>query len=47
MSWKTMEEYEEDAEFKWIDPMIVDKNDASLWRTNYSTSKNRILSIKT
>ena len=28
-----MEEYEEDTEFKWIDPKKVDKNDASLWRT--------------
>ena len=31
-SWKTMQEYEEDAEFKWKDPKQVDKNDESLWR---------------
>ena len=28
-----MEEYEEDAEFKWIGLKKVDKNDVSLWRT--------------
>ena len=33
MPWKTMEEYEEDTEIKWIDPQKVDKNDVSLWRT--------------
>ena len=32
MSWKTMEEYEEDEEFKWEDPKKVDKDDNSLWR---------------
>ena len=31
-SWKTMEEYVEDAKFGWIDPKKVDKNDDSLWR---------------
>ena len=31
-SWNTMEEYEEDNEFKWEDPKKVDKNDDSLWR---------------
>ena len=31
-SWKTMHEYEEDAEFKWEDPKQVDKDDKSLWR---------------
>ena len=32
MSWKTMEEYEVDDEFTWIDPKKVDKNNESLWR---------------
>ena len=27
-----MEEYVEDAEFQWIDPKQVDKDDDSLWR---------------
>ena len=27
-----MQEYEEDAEFKWEDPKKVDKKDESLWR---------------
>ena len=27
-----MEEYVEDAEFKWVDPKQVDKDDESLWR---------------
>ena len=27
-----MQEYEEDAEFKWEDPKKVDKTDESLWR---------------
>ena len=27
-----MQEYEEDAEFKWEYPKQVDKNDESLWR---------------
>ena len=31
-SWKTMQEYEEDAEFNWEDPKKVDKKDESLWR---------------
>ena len=30
-SWKTMQEYKEDAELKWEDPKKVDKNDESLW----------------
>ena len=29
-SWRTMQEYEEDAEFDWEDPKKVDKNDESL-----------------
>ena len=32
MAWKTMQEYKEDDEFKWIDPQKVDKDDESLWR---------------
>ena len=31
-SWKKMEEYEEDDEFKWEDPKQADKDDDSLWR---------------
>ena len=31
-SWKTMQEYVEDAEFKLEGPNQVDKNDKSLWR---------------
>ena len=27
-----MQEYEEDAEFKWEDPKQIDKDDESLWR---------------
>ena len=30
MSWKTMEEYEEDDTFKWEDPKKVDKDNDSL-----------------
>ena len=32
MSWNTMEKYEEDNEFQWIDPNKVDKDNESLWR---------------
>ena len=31
-SWQTMQEYVEDAEFKWKDPKQVDKGDAYLWK---------------
>ena len=30
MSWKTIEEYEEDDEFEWEDPKKVDKDNDSL-----------------
>ena len=30
MSWNTMKEYEEDNEFKWIDPKKIDKDNESL-----------------
>ena len=32
ISWIKMEEYEEDGEFKWIEPKKVVTDDYSLWR---------------
>ena len=33
VSWKTMEEYQTDDEFHWINPKQVNSSDDTLWRT--------------